>query len=63
MKRQASTGEDGTTSVIDQDLGYLLVINDREAPVIHRDPLREEFSAHSVPVTLDGVDHEGHMPP
>ncbi len=63
MKRQTRTGEDGTTSVIDQGRRYRLLVNDREAPGIQRDPLGEQFSAHSVTVTQDGVDHEGDTPP
>jgi hypothetical protein len=62
MKRQTGTGENGTTSVIEQGRWYRLLVNDREAPGIQRDPLGEQFCAHSVSVTQGGVDHEGDAP-
>jgi hypothetical protein len=62
MKRQTRTGEDGTTSVIGQGGWYRLLTDDREAPWIQRDPLGEQFCAHSVSVTQSGVDHEGGAP-
>lgn len=62
MKRQTRTRENGTTSVIDQGRWYRLLVNDREAPGIQRDPLGEQFCAHAVTVTQGGVDHEGDAP-
>ena len=62
MKRQTRTRENSSTSVIDQGRRYRLLVNDREAPGIQRDPLGEQFCAHAVTVTQGGVDHEGDAP-
>jgi hypothetical protein len=62
MERETRTGEDGTTSVIDQGRRYRLLVNDRKAPGIQCDPLGEQFCAHAVTVTQGGVDHKGDAP-
>ena len=62
MKRQTRTGENGAASVIDQGRWYRLLVNDRVAPGIQRDPLGKQFCAHSVGVTQGGVDHKGDAP-
>jgi len=62
VKRQTRTRENSSTSVIDQGRRNRLLVNDREAPGIQRDPLGEQFRAHSVSVTQGGVDDKGDAP-
>ena len=63
VKGQTWTCGDGATSMFGKSCWYLFLVNDRIAPVIHDNPLREQLCADSAPVTQDGIDHEVDPPP